>query len=263
MSDNVEMKEIPINRPSVFVQREGDATVVATAGVLRPLATFLTVTVCALIVAGVVANVVIYHVAPDPNHPLARLFYRIDLGFEPSLSAWCSSLGLLACACCLAFIASLERHSRYHRHWLFLAVLFLILAVDESVMLHELIDRPLHAIWRPGGIFYFVWVIPAIAFVVALAVAYARFLHSLNTQTRTKFIVSAIVFVAGAIGMEMVAGQIFETSGSAEAAVATYQHTFAQAIEEGLEMTGVSLFLYALIEHLTMRVPEIRFSTAA
>jgi hypothetical protein len=51
-----------------------------------------------LVIAGTIANWVIYHWAQTPEAPVARLFRRLDLGHEPSLPNFYSSLALILCA---------------------------------------------------------------------------------------------------------------------------------------------------------------------
>lgn len=118
---------------------EGSAVVEFSVGpksVLRML--FWLVVVIAL--TGTIANFVIYSVAPTPEHILARLMKRFDLGHEPSIPNWYSSVALLASAMLLFLIsrAKQQLHVPYVRHWFGLAVLFLLLAVDEAVLIHEM-----------------------------------------------------------------------------------------------------------------------------
>lgn len=208
-----------------------------------------------LVVVGTVANLIIYHVAPSPDHKLANLMQRLDLGFEPSLPAWLSSLGLLSCAVLLGAIALAHRRvcDRQYRWWALLAFLFLYLALDEAVMIHELSDGFLHNTLNTTGPLFFAWVIPGMLFAVFVFAVFARFLWQIEKRTRWLFITAGAIFVTGAIGMELIAGMVVEAHG-----VESLGHTFEQAVEEFLEMCGTIVFLYALLDYLGRAVPHIR-----
>jgi hypothetical protein len=65
--------------------------------------------------------------------------------------------------------------------------------------------------------------------------------------------------------MEMVAGAVVGAHGGDEAVgTASLSHTFAQTIEETLEMLGVLLFLYAELDYLrrTAGSVYIRFGSS-
>lgn len=236
---------------------------------VRPatVAKWLVIVVCTLAVTGTIANLVIYQVAPTPEHKVARLMHRFDLGHEPSLPAWYSSLALLAASLLLATIGLKKRRmaDSYARHWLGLSLIFLLLAVDESVMFHEMLGNIVPPSLRPGGAFFFPWVIPAMLGVTVIGLLYLRFLVHLERRTRWLFVIAGTLFVGGAVGMEMVSAAIIEQHGMAsvgdvsseliaEHGVSSLGHTFSQTIEETLEMLGIVLFIYALLDYLGCHV---------
>ena len=57
-----------------------------------------------------------------------------------------------------------------------------------------------------------------------------------GTECRWLFLSAGALFVGGAIGMEMLAGVIFDAAGSYEAGLGSLARSFAQAVEEMLEM---------------------------
>ena len=222
----------------------------------------LTIIVSILATVGTVANYVIYHVATDPDAKLARLMQRFDLGHEPSVPALYSSLALMGSAALLAIIGFGKRRqqARYAKHWLALSLIFVGLSIDECVMIHEMIDNYTANFIERSGALHFVWVIPGGLFVLFTGLAYLGFLRHLEARTRWLFIQAGALFVFGAIGMEMVAGVIAESSG-----LESLHHTFSQAVEETCEMLGVVLFIYALLDYLDRNVAGIhlRMSTVA
>jgi len=208
-----------------------------------------------LVLVGILANYLIYHVASHSDAPLADVARRFDLGNEPSLPNWYSSLALLGAAMLLALIAVCEHRAGRPQvnRWAGMAVLFLVLAIDEAVQLHELVDGLMALIFDLHGIFFFGWVIPGMLFVMGLGIYYWRFVWQLPAKTRNLFLLAALLFVLGAIGMEMIAGVIIEGQG-----VESIWHTWSQAVEELLEMLGVAVFLYALIGYLGQYVGAIQ-----
>lgn len=215
------------------------------------VARVLVCVVAFLSVTGTIANYLIFRVFDGREHKFSRLLNRIDLGFEPSVPAFYSSFALLAAAALLATIAIGEkrRGGRHVWHWGILAVLFAGMSLDEMVMLHELLVNSLRDSFDLHGVFYFSWVIPGMITVFIVGVSYLGFLSRLDRRTRNLFILAAFLFVGGALGMEMVAGVIVESSGHGveEAGLGAPSHIAAQTIEETAEMLGIVVFIYALL----------------
>lgn len=175
---------------------------------------------------------------------------RFSLAQEANVPTWYSSVALLGCAALLAVVSGVEREagSRFVLHWKILSLVFLGLSLDEAAELHELLAGPLRGLLDAGGVFYFAWVVPGIALVAVLALAYARFLAHLPASTRRLFLAAATTFVAGAVGAEMVGGAWGEAHGFDTAGTA-----LIWTAEEVLEMLGVVVFVYALLRHLELR----------
>jgi hypothetical protein len=217
----------------------------------------MTLLVIALSIVGTIANICIYHVAPHPQHKLAKLMQRFDLGHEPSIPALYSALALFGCALLLWLIGTMNRRSGRGDvfNWFLLAGIFLMLGLDEAVMFHEMLHNTMRAWVSSGGIFFFPWVIPGIIFVTIVAVANLRFLSRLESRTRWLFIAAGAVFVGGAVGMELLAGVVVERHG-----VESLYHTFVQTIEETLEMLGVVIFTYSLLDYFRRHHGTVRIS---
>lgn len=247
-------------------QPESRSTIAAGPGGLEltvdpgSLARSLTWLVILIAAVGSTANYLIYNVAPDPEHRIARVLRRLDLGHEPSIPAFYSSLALMACAVLLGVIAvSVWRSSGdYFRSWLGLSILFVLLAIDETIMVHEMVDTALHESLGLGGIFYFAWVIPGSIFAALFAAAYLKFLLHLDSLTRWRFVTAGALFVLGAVGMEMVAGLIADSSLGLQSVA----HTISQTVEESLEMLSVVLFIFALLDYMHRNIGPIRISWA-
>jgi hypothetical protein len=173
---------------------------------------------------------------------LVRLF---DVSEEANVPSWFSSVLLLICAMVLASIAREKRRSgRYGRHWTALAIIFLYLSVDEAAKIHELLIEPVRATFSVTGAFYYAWVIVAIPMCAVLAVVFAPFLRSLPPETARRFILAAVLYVGGALGLEMLGGSFEGSTLRGWSLVG-----IAVTVEELLENLGVIVFLAALTSY--------------
>jgi hypothetical protein len=216
----------------------------------RFVARCLATVIALIVITGAMANYAVYNLAPHPDHPIADVLKRFDLGHEPSIPAFYSASVMLATATFLIFLGRFDQSGGKSRgrHWYALSFLFVCLAIDESVMFHEMGTAAMNEL-DLGGQFYFSWILPGLAFAVIVATLFLRFLMSLNRRTGIGLILSGVVFVAGAIGMEFIAGLIFSAAATEEDAMRSVSHVLVQAVEEGLEMVGVAMFLCILIDY--------------
>ena len=247
------------SKPSVPDSSLGETSISIEVSA-RQVYRYLGLGILVLVILGTLANLIIYQVAPDPEHRLARLMHRIDLGFEPSLPAWCSSLVLLLNSLLLCLIGLDRRRDArapYRNRWFWLSGIFLFLALDEAIMIHEMMSAPLQEFLGLTGWLYLAWTIPASILVLCFLLWNLGFLTSLPAKTKRLFFLSGAIFVTGALGMEVIASSILSSPAQEALGLASIQHTFVQAVEEGLEMFGSALFCYALLDYLASNVREI------
>ncbi|TCJ13385.1 multidrug transporter [Flaviaesturariibacter flavus] len=140
--------------------------------------------------------------------------------------------------------------------WLILTVGFVVMAMDEAWTLHEELIGPIRQ--RLGnkhlGVFYNAWIIPGIAVALLVGLSYIRFLAALPQRTRIGFIVSGIVYLSGALGMEALDGYYLETHGK------NFYYSLSTMLEEGLEMSGLILFSYYLLDYISQHYGTISFT---
>jgi hypothetical protein len=134
--------------------------------------------------------------------------------------------------------------------------LFFVLAIDEAVMIHEMVDTAMAGI-NPFDQLYFPWVIVGAIFALVVGLAFMRFLLTLPPRTRFLMIFSGLVFVGGAVGMEVIAGFVFAAAENELAAARSVSHVIAQAIEEAMEMAGVAIFFCALLDYVNVSGLEL------
>lgn len=175
---------------------------------------------------------------------------------EGNIPAWYSASLLLLCSLLLAAIAIGHRQHGGSRvfYWLILSLIFAFLSLDETAQLHELSIRPLRERLQVTGLLYYPWIIPAAVLVALLAGAYWRFLMNLPARTRRLFVIAGSVFLAGAIGTEAISGM--HASFHSED---TLTYHLIVTLEEMLEMAGVVVFIYALMDYIGRQFTRLGF----
>jgi hypothetical protein len=184
---------------------------------------------------------------------IIRLF---NLDLEANIPASYSMILLLVASAILGLITTLEKMRRAPgvAYWLLLAAGFLAMALDEACSLHEKLNKPFNVLLGSNarGIFYFSWVLPAAALVAGLALLFVGFLRRLPAPTGRAFSVAGIIYVGSAVGVEALAGRYAELNG-----YNNLTYAFIVVLEEGLEMTGVILFLRSLLDYLRAHHGEV------
>jgi hypothetical protein len=216
-----------------------------------PISTVFGLVILALAIAHLVMQSVRYHHGHQEFYGLVRLF---DMGVEANLPTFFAAFQLLIVSALLAAIGLSRRQAkdRFARHWLFLALIFFLLAADEMSGMHEMSIRPIRdmAPWLVTGFFYWAWVIPAAVLVAVVAVTYARFVFRyLPAATRTTTLIGAALFVGGAIGVEMPEARHVQQHG-----LDNFTYAVFVLIEETLEKAGILVFLSGLLRYFSSHV---------
>jgi len=187
--------------------------------------------------------------------PITEHLFHVDL--EQNISTLFSVTLLLCAGSLLVLIALLKRQRRDPdvSKWMILAGGFFYLATDEGWSLHERLIDPVRGLLGRGdlGIFYFAWIIPAIAGVALLGLLFLGFLARLPSSTRWYFIIAGSLYLGGAIGLEMLGGRYAELHSFENLTYQLFVH-----LEESLEMAGIILFIHTLLRYLAEQYPEIR-----
>lgn len=176
------------------------------------------------------------------------------LDAERSIPAWYSSLLMVGCSLLLFGIGRLDRRDGRAdaHHWSLLALIFLAMAMDETVSFHETLIEPMRSALGTSGIFYFAWVIPG-AMIVALAGLYfLPFLLRLTRRSAALFTAAGAVYVGGALGLEFVGGWLADAHG-----MESVPYLVAAMTEEGLEIAGLTIFFLSLTDHLARQSPVL------
>ena len=218
--------KVPINPKTIFI-------------------TLLILIIC-LLIANLIGIVATYFFEYDDAGGWVALF---DFDTEKNIPTFYSSLALMLCSVLLLIIFIKQRKPGYpHLHWLGLAVIFLFLSIDEAISIHERSIEPLREILGTSGLLYYAWVIPYSLGLIVLLALYFGFLLNLPKKIRDLFILSGVVFVSGALGIEMIGGLYTELHGTNN-----LTYSLITTCEEFLEMLGIVIFIYALLICVTTR----------
>jgi hypothetical protein len=209
-----------------------------------------------LVTLSVVGHAGVYFLPDFPlRDALASLFYVAQEASVPTLF---SVLQLLAAAVLLAAIAFAHQRAGNpgSRTWYLLAGLVAYLALDESAMIHERFIGPTRGLLGiETGPLLFAWVIPAAIASVVFALATRRFVAALPRHTRRLVISAFVLFVGGALGVELVGSAYASAHGREE-----FIYTLIVVVEEAVEMAGAAVLVYALLAYIPVGLPAARWS---
>jgi len=154
-----------------------------------------------------------------------------DLDEEESFGTWFSAAILLFASLLFFYQARLRRglFDRIHYWWFVLGLGFCLMSVDEVVGMHELINT----IYDES-----VWAGLSLALVAAAFLGFIPFLRRYRWQTSGLFIFAGILFTGGAVGVEQLSGSDLNS----------LQYNMLTGLEEGLEMSGVILAIYTVLQ---------------
>ena len=194
-----------------------------------------------------------------------RFLWLFDTGQEATLPTLYAYAVLSFCAALLAVVAIHARQNArpYAAHWQGLVFVFLFLSIDEGTSIHEQLIEPTRGLLsrlavEDGGLLYFAWVIPAALLLVVLLALYIPFLRHLPRQTAVWFILSGLLFVAGAVGLEIPSGYLTSRFGSENNVKLALE-----VVEELCEMLGITGFAAALLHYMAAVVRSARLVVQA
>lgn len=202
----------------------------------------------------VLANIGCYFFKYVVKYPRIHNFTMINLDEEANIPTYVSSFLLIATGCLLGIIAFGEkkRESKFFRHWFLLSFIFFYMSLDEAAGIHEHLNGPINELLDVGGIFYYGAVIPGIVVASLLLVIYFRFWMKLPPRSRSLFLGAAVLYVGGAIGLEMVGGSHASRHG-----IDNLHYGLLATLEETLELSGITLFIYALLDYIRSHMKAV------
>jgi len=179
-----------------------------------------TLVITAILLVSIHVGLYCCHYLSDKLPWLLRQLF--DLDEENNLPTWFSQFLLLNNALVLFLIASAQSDEKRY-YWWALAIGFLVLSVDEVAGLHETFHSMIDINWA----------IPAGVLVTLIGIIFIPFLKSLERRVATLYLVSGVIFISGALVVELL---------SEDMKTKSLEYALATALEEGLEMAGALLF---------------------
>lgn len=145
--------------------------------------------------------------------------------------------------------------SSYIKHyWTQMSAIFILLSMDEVLMLHERLSnftKTFIPVERTG-FFKYSWVVPMIGLLLVFGLYSIKFLMSIPPKLRNGYIIAGSMFVFGAVGLEMLSGKIDTLNMGRDSLL----YLFVMTIEESLEMTGIILLLYFNLNYINELIAE-------
>ena len=178
----------------------------------------------------------------------------LNMDRELNLPTLFSSALLLSAALLMQRIG-LSRESVVARDWRLLSKVFIFLALDEVMQIHEILIIPgLRHQVHPA--LASTWVVPyAVAFVILLW-RLRGFLWAIPKATTSRLLRAGAVYVGGAIGMEMIGS--FAVRSSLIRLHSPWYGAIT-GLEETLELLGTILLIDALIRELLHQQNSVDF----
>lgn len=180
---------------------------------------------------------------------LLRMF---SLDMEANLPTLFSSAILFFSAFLFYLLSkvSQDKKSKDRLFWLGLSFIFIFLAFDESIKIHEVVSDLTDKFVHGSGYLNYPWVLPYAVLVLLVGLFYIRFFWRMERKVFWSFVGAAVMYVSGAIGFELLgANEVSLHSPD------TVLYSIYSTIEESLEIFGV-IFLIKILLHL---LGDVRF----
>jgi hypothetical protein len=194
---------------------------------------------------------IVYYSINDPD--VFDFVDMVDFDVEGNLPTLYSAMAIFLASLLLAAIWRLRKKQgdRDHKYWLGLLIIFVFLGLDEGVAIHEHVGDFFESlkILPAEGFLYFAWVIPYGALLLLFTALYLRFLWRLPKATRWGLILAGVIFLAGAVGVEVISAEEADKHGTS-----TLRYSVLYTIEELLEMAGIIFFIGVLVHYLASSV---------
>lgn len=217
----------------------------------KKIITILCVCVGILVMLSLVAS---YLMVYNPDNLYSKKYIEFFyLNNENNLPSLFSTM-LLFIASLLNFAiysvtAANPEKKKYKFYWFILGAVFLFLGLDESLQIHELLNNrdSIKAMETENLFVYYGWVIPYAIGSAIIGIFFLRFVFSLPVNIRNRFMIAGFIYVFAALGMECLESLAHNLYGDNSFLIKTLI-----TIEEPMEMSGVIIFIYALLDYVKL-----------
>lgn len=172
---------------------------------------------------------------------------QFDLDNEHNVPTVYTSL-LLGCSALLCLLSLRNARLLAEKFlWVLLAILYLYMGFDESLVIHESFAEPIRHLLSiaNNNPLYHAWVIPAIVLFSGLGVfAYALKATSKVGPQQLKIVLLTLISAGGVIALEIIGTQLYFSN--------TVYKLGPVLIEEMLEISMMSLILFTLVSNFLL-----------
>jgi hypothetical protein len=229
------LRQAAVSRENAELNTKANKDITVFQVAIAPIRLITLLSVIAAVLLLIHIGLTVYHYTVSELPWMIRQLFDVDE--ENNIPTWYSSINLLLAAGFTLLLARRKQAEKdpWAAYWLFLAYGFLLLSLDEMAGLHESFNSVTETAWA----------VYAIVPVLLVAGVYLRFLFHLPTPTAVLFMLSGVIFVGGAVGVELYTEPYLENDE-----LDTLAYNLWTPLEEGMEMYGVILFMHALLHYM-------------
>jgi hypothetical protein len=181
---------------------------------------------------------------------------KFSVNTENNVPTYFNTVILVIAAFLTFAIASAKyaQKDKYRYEWFLLGFVFLYLSVDEAAVIHEQFGALFKDAPSMGGWLHYKWVIPGMAALLILGLVFLRFFLHLDRRFKIFFLISAAVYLSGALGGELFSGHYADAFGTKN-----FTYAVMTTVEESLEWLGITSMVFTLLKYIETHVSEVGF----
>jgi hypothetical protein len=184
--------------------------------------------------------------------PYYELTNRLDFDDESSIPTWFGQFLFIIIASLSGLIAILQNDKKARNIWVAISIIALIGSIDEVASIHENILQSIHLLFFDESASTFLanaWIVIVPFLLIGILLFIKKAIKTIPHRTLGLMLLSLIIFIIGSVFIDILT--------SVEGTMGRF---FAQgilvSIEEVLEMLGLSLFIFALVEYIEVNHKE-------
>ena len=176
-----------------------------------------------------------------------------NLTYEMNFPAFYSAflLGLAGFILGIIALNKIRQRARFSFQWVCLSILFFYLSADELLALHENLGYLANDYFGRENLIIQDWAYAGIVLVLLFTVLFWPFFRHLPSGHKFRFFLSAVLYLGGSLGMEII-GSIYEIRFGYQ----EIPYLIFTTIEEALEMGGMIYFINTLMLYLEEIIPN-------
>jgi hypothetical protein len=122
----------------------------------------------------------------------------LNFDYEANIPTYFSTINLLLCAVLSYFIYKSNKDTQTNqKRWAILAIVFVLLSIEETVRIHEFVSGPLRdMLGVTSGWLYCTWLIPGVVILLIFSLYFFKFYRNLPKRYKILFGVSLYSFSA-------------------------------------------------------------------